>query len=765
MALRVQLINDKIGVFTIKHDDPIDINSVTRKIKRSTQHEGIMYEISIDIRFIKGGLSFLKQCYEQAGGIDAVVIINVYQLNKTNRQWEIWSTSQVDFNAGDFGEEDVIVATEQTGMQRRVLNMMELDVDLETEESENGTALPDQNVIVSQWHSKVIEKEQRSTTADGAEFQQLSAGGINFPATSSTVNLDTIWYGQIDNSNMLFDELDDSYNTPYGFLAYPNQFADDRLGGAGTVNEYKDFITTPPAGSPVRNPMLIAKEQGTTDVAITLKLKSRITASNTGGDVDVNGGSGVLGHCEVHAWIEHTDRFNVQKSLEHIGSWNMVNGVSGFETKFYNDGYEIAVGDKLYVFLTYRVYGAYETPTPPDGAGTVQHDLYIQSDPLVTSISFKSQTVTPETNVSSIMIYEAFERCLQYITNQARPFYSELLGRTDLGYAVDGEYSLISILIGNWLRGRRFDAQDNKIKLITNLKDLIDFVNSIACVGFGFKVIDGVQKFVLEKRSKFYDKDFRIGTLGGVYKPRKKVDSKRYFNMVEYGYSYKLDIATVNAIDEFNTLRRSIIPIINTKNTLKIATKVITGGYPIEYQRRLVGTTEDGTYDDEVFASVMIRDGESFKPKKNEGYEDITGIFDPASGYNFDISPGNTIHNWDKVIAASLIRSERKVVRFSYGTVNYRMTTKKDGQTIVYENADRDLTDVEPDYDPEIYVIEGVPITSELMKLIVANPYGYLDFIDRHGNLFEGFINDVGIDEDENKQTASVELLKVYRKP
>jgi hypothetical protein len=768
MALRVQLVNDQIGVLVIDHDDPIDINAIVRSIKRSEENEGIIFEVVLDLEFIKGGRDFIKRCYEEAGGIDAVILINMYDRNPNTRRWELDNTGQINLNKYNLGEDNVEVAIEQTGLERRVLNMMELDVDLETEVSENGSALPPQNVLESLWHSKTILKEFSATASTAIEHQQLEAGTLNFPETGEDIDAGIIWYGQIDFEEFLFDEIDNVYTTPFGFSGYSNTFVDDQLNGVGTDEKYIELLTDGPPSefdtAPTRNHFLECTEAGVTDVDIQFRMKPRIIATNTGGDVDVNG-SGVIGFCEVYSWFEHRSSDNTIKFIEKVGQWTLVSGVGAFETKNYvKDTIDLEVGDKLYWYTTYRVWGEYEAPSPGDGAGQVHHDLYMEIDPTETHITVKSQTTTPETLVSAVMLHEAFERCIQYYTNQVVCFYSDLLGRVDLGYAVDGKFALIVLNNGNWLRGRKIDDALAPIKLITNLKDLIEFVNSIACVGFGFEVIDGVIRFRLEQREFFYNKNSKIASLGKVFNVRKKVDQRKYYNQVEYGYNTKTDVATVNAIDEGNTLRRAIIPIINTKNQLKISTKMITGGYLIEYQRRLHATTEDGKFDDSMFAAVVIRDGMSFKPKKNEGYAEINGIFDPATGYNFDLLPGRIIENWDKFIASGLIRSPRKVVRFSYGTVNYRMTSRKTTETeLVREDGDRDLTNVEPIFDPEIYILEDVPMNRDIMKLIRANPYGYLEFEDRFGRIMEGFINDVGVHFDGTKKQANLELLKVHR--
>ena len=43
-ALRFQLINSIIGPFTVEKADPIGTNSLTKKVKRSKDNDGVVYD-------------------------------------------------------------------------------------------------------------------------------------------------------------------------------------------------------------------------------------------------------------------------------------------------------------------------------------------------------------------------------------------------------------------------------------------------------------------------------------------------------------------------------------------------------------------------------------------------------------------------------------------------------------------------------------------------------------------------------------------------
>jgi hypothetical protein len=273
----------------------------------------------------------------------------------------------------------------------------------------------------------------------------------------------------------------------------------------------------------------------------------------------------------------------------------------------------------------------------------------------------------------------------------------------------------------------------------------------------------GTIVFRLEKREHFYRNE-RSVSLGKVLNVRKKVLIDKVYKVFEYGYEGKLDIGQVNAVDEFNTIRKSELPIVNCKNPLKASTHMRTSGYQIERQRRLLNSTEDSNLDDVMFAVSVIRSGETFVPKKDEGYEEINNVLEPATGYNYDLSPGRIRDNWKQVLAASLWKYKGgKLIKFSSGEINYRVSTKKVGEPIVYEDGIMDLKSTSPLWVPELYTIKDIKVTREMMSLIKSNLYGYIEFQDRFGVTMRGYISDTaGIVYNSTTRTASFELYKKY---
>lgn len=716
MSLRILLLNDVVGSLTIDKYDPIDINNVTQLVKRSEEHHGVIYEVVFDFEFIKLGRDFVKRAFEEDQGIDTVVTVIMYERDPNARRWKLYSTGQVNYNKYDLSETTVVVNIEQTGVERRVLNLLETDVDLKTEISENGSALPPQIVWESMFHSKRIPRQfvaQGTTDAFGAE-----------PVTT---NFFTKFYVSFP-WEPTFDEIQKRFSYPFEFSKLDPTDIDKfdfKIAEAGTYT-----ISIPSMA-----------------MQMFTNYRNAVTPKNV--------------YIKIILGVFHEGVLSKIELLDYTSPNIPDDDPDGITFKFgedlnYEQEFELDVDDQIFLYMEFQFL-----PISPGSFGEFSLFNFQYPPPPVIkqSINIQSLTEVEPSIVEHVMIYEAVERCVQFYTNQIDCFRSTLLGRVDRGYDVDGEGSMIAWTSGRRLRG--FTLQP----IFANLQELLNFLNAVYCIGYGFETVDGKQIFVLEKIEYFYDKSAVSLHLGKVYGAKLRVDPKKYFNSIEYGYTTKVDVAKANAIDEFNCLRRSIIPVINTKNKLKIGTSTITSGYIIENQRRLLDSTVDSKYDDLNFAVVMIRDGGGFKTKTIEGYTEIDNIVDIPSVYNLDISPARCLRNWLKIIASSLIRSNDKVVKFSWGERNFILVSQKDTEVeLIDEKGNVSVVNVEPIWYNEVYTIPNTKLTRQQVTQYKANPYKVISFEDHTGAILEGFISTEGIEHDSNANKGDLQLLRVYRK-
>ena len=767
MGLRFHLYNDNLGPLTVTND-PLGIEDLSQTVKRSEEFEGVVFEIIFNVDFIKEARRYLKGAYETDGGIDAIVNVSVYDWEPNLRKWEHYGTGKVNFAAWELDEETVTVNIDKVGVEYRVLNLMDTDVNLEGLKSENGSDMIPAKHFDVLYHSKAILKEMRLEPAENIQEdpekgivylqQHVAATHIEqklIPFQHDVYYIDKLMYGSLGLDQPRVDELETSYPQSYAYNELPTV-----SGHPSTVAGYTDSLTKSESKI-VRTPLHVAKEEGTMDVNVKLTYRHEITAHNEGGDIDIMG-EGVLGEVEIFTWFEHRASNDTIKAIDLIGQMpgerlaGDIYNADWLSVYFQKKNITVAVNDKFYVYETIRIFGHYEK----SDSGTdsdIFHDIEIQANPKETYVSFANKTLFTPSVHKTVLMYEAIKKCVQYFTNIDDCFYSDLLGRTDLGYAVDGEASLIGLTSGDKLRS-------STKPIILVLSDLLTFLNNHFCIGFGFEIVNDKMVFRVEKREHFYNKDLKSISIGPV-NAKRKVNPKYFHHLVEHGFEGKLDIGQVNAIDEFNTWHRSIMPVINSKNKLSLMSKLRASGNQIEYQRRLAGTTIDSNLDSEIFVVSLVRLNEGFKTKSIEGY-DLTkfeNISNPESQYNFDFSPARILHAWKKILASNCIRSKSNLIRFGNGEINYRMVSKKlDEPDVIREDGMVELSSVEPLCDTEDYIFE-FRLTRNEWKVLKANPYGVIEFFDRFGNFFEGFLNDEGIEYNSTKGTASFSLRRVNR--
>src|SRR5688572_922292 len=106
--LRFQLNNSFVGSLLIEREDPIDINSLVKDIRRSKEFHGVFFEIVLDVKFIEDGREFVKKAFELGGGIQAITAVIIYKLNPDTHKWSVYYNGRVDYNKYEVGETDIV---------------------------------------------------------------------------------------------------------------------------------------------------------------------------------------------------------------------------------------------------------------------------------------------------------------------------------------------------------------------------------------------------------------------------------------------------------------------------------------------------------------------------------------------------------------------------------------------------------------------------------------------------------------------------------
>jgi hypothetical protein len=134
-------------------------------------------------------------------------------------------------------------------------------------------------------------------------------------------------------------------------------------------------------------------------------------------------------------------------------------------------------------------------------------------------------------------------------------------------------------------------------------------------------------------------------------------------------------------------------------------------------------------------------------------YSTITGLLDPATAYNIELSPARLLRLHAPILASSIynisVITALNSIKFQSGDKNTLLTTD-DGVTVIAENADLPLTGISTyylpflvnfttDYDIELY-----------KKFNLANKYKYVSFV-WNKTTFKGFVKSLQINPESGK--------------
>lgn len=702
--------------------DPIGLNEFEIELKRSDKNDAVFFEFTIALDFVKDAKAYLENEFE-IDGPDAEVFATFYVDNPNIYRPEVFFSGQVDLTDNELKELSIRCNVEKTSFERKFLNQLEIDVDLETPLSQGGLSLPATNTLNQLYHAKSILKRLDVSPTDENEFSQPSALTFNFGPVEIGPGIrprDVTVFGQIDTGSNEARELDENFTYFWGF-------GDDRPG------EH-----------------LRATEGGTGDLDISLRLKHSVIATQTGASQDIDAEprtSGLLGFVEIKAIYEHLSVDDQVKDVQEFGEWTTTtlydgdNYLGDFETKTLNiPNITVEVGDKIFAYYSVRVFADYELAGQGPGGGDRQivHEMRVEADLNNTWVRLNLKTEVPASTSKSIFVYEAFEKLCQYITDQQDCFRSEFFGRTDtsFAYAEDGAGALNIITNGRALRN--LDTQ----QIFATFEDLFESMNAIYCLSWGFETLDNGTRIVrIEPKSYFRDKTTTVLNLGRGSETVKVSLASLYYSQVEIGYPTIENINQINGIDEFNTIRRYRSGIVNSDKKLTIQSVYRTSGFEIESQRRLRGSTEESRLDEENFITAVLRSGSSptgIITEQATEFDFVNNVFDFETSYNLRLAPGYMIQNWKEILGSTVIRSADKSFKFTYGEGNYEMESQLTGGETIVENGDVDTSDTEPFYYNEDWRTQ-VPLTFNEFTILLAQPYGLFRFTD-WGRANSGFL-------------------------
>lgn len=369
-----------------------------------------------------------------------------------------------------------------------------------------------------------------------------------------------------------------------------------------------------------------------------------------------------------------------------------------------------------------------------------------------TRVIISAEKLCPPVNAKVSMIHEAASRVVESITDRCLTVKSDYYGRTDsepYQALADGCGSLRVITSG--LRLRNAEGLNHFL----SLKELFEGLRGIDNIGMG---LEGTDILRIEPVEFFYKANEKIMDMPFIPEGEFELQENKAYSIVKIGYA-KWEIEAVNGLDEFNSNKEFITTLKSVNNTLDAVSKFVAGGYAIEHTRQqqyAESGAADTTYDNETFIVCVVRGGTYSYTAEQGNIENASGLYSPATAYNWRIRPMYNLMRWWKMIAqsyASLSSTVSKLM-FSAGTGNI----KAQGELPTYdpcrveaaikaENDELFRSDMITEHSLPVLKPETLkftyPLTLEEYLNIKANPYGWINAQCGDGSYVKGYIQNI----------------------
>lgn len=359
-----------------------------------------------------------------------------------------------------------------------------------------------------------------------------------------------------------------------------------------------------------------------------------------------------------------------------------------------------------------------------------------------------------ESSTSKVALYhEVGDKLAQIITGEQNRFYSDFYGRTDIGYAVDGEYAYTALAPGFWIR--QFDDE----KFETSLKDYLENSNCIHNTGWGVEILNGVETLVLEDQKHFFRPRI-IAELGEVNDLKIVPADDFLHSSLEFGYKKPDDdnlYEEAMGLDEYNTKSRFVNNLTRADDTYDKISPYRADSYGKEFARRKLKLNfpeEDTRYDNDTFVlDCKKSEGPNLEERVwQDDYEtEPTGVYSPETATNLRLTPyrNSERHHW---ITGSIVKKfQTEKVRYASGIGNKELTTDKAGEEPRSERYDILVSDMAPTRFSGEYATFKRSVDYELSRKVngtfnvngraIPNAYGLFGFTfngkKRYGYLME----------------------------
>lgn len=749
-------------------NDPVGWDESKFTLKRSdADGDGVFKEFNLDLKWIKEGAEFIRSAYEQ-DGIQANVELKVSIWDANNfEEVELFNGKlnmteyMVDTHRGRL---EVSLPAENESLETRFLMLRKKDVDISSNKDYQGNALPTISKSNIRLHSQDLSQDlYGEVVADksGIGFNNIRIGASFFGDHHRDV--EHTYYIPVSMDDWQKDTLTKHFTLGFGVT--------NNLDAIGEWINF-DFDTI-----------------ADVDLFTSMQVDFLVTATNNNGRVLCGVDGQLIQEFKLEYYYEHRNKENT--ILEQVLIGQNLNqglcgqGVYGSHTDYIGGSAALLSlqdrsfkqGDKILTYLKVTTFAAYKRLLIP-------YDLTFQ----ITVTLFKQSafqqvvgiTTAVETEDEGVMIYECLERLAQHYIGKNTAFKSDYYGRTDLGYASDGDGAMRVIMKGINLRGigidQIFEQGDQQIsgKIFLQWTSFFKSLMAMEGVSFGFETDAATgEKIVRVERLEYFYDTSQLIELTSVTGLIKKVHKDGYFSTIKAGYNKWFGQKEKGSLQEYNSERQYFSGITELDTEKDAMSDLIAGAYAIESTRRLqIGSfSQDSEYDENIFIIQVIRategDTVDWLSESNQDLTSITNVVDPIGVYNIKLTPARILRRLGKILASNFVNLSTLDIsgflRFSSAKGNHFVTSQLSTETqIVDEDADINMSQFTPIWINELYEFE-YPLTLAELKTIKQSPLKIIKFTDNNGNVFYGFILEIAMDmRSPGKSKSEFKLLRAY---
>jgi hypothetical protein len=299
-------------------------------------------------------------------------------------------------------------------------------------------------------------------------------------------------------------------------------------------------------------------------------------------------------------------------------------------------------------------------------------------------------------------------------------------------------------------------------KMKVSFSKLYDSVNVPCNISLSLKDIT----VKIEEKKKAYGETV-VSAIGEVKELVIKTAAEHQFNTLKIGYP-NLKTEDVNGRDEFNVTQVYTSPVKKVIKDLNIISEVIASMYEIELTRiNLNGksTTNNDVDNDSCFLHVekfsttgLPTEPPIYYKLYRKVYDSITGIIDPATAFNIELSPKRCLLRHGNYLRSVFYWNESGKLKFQTSDRNADLKTVS-GTEIIEEKADVNISDLaEPLFIPLTFNFKS-PVPKDIIEVMENNPDQSISFV-WNDTTWYGHVVDIGIQPADNSEQEVVSLVR-----